>query len=87
LSRGAKVHSLPQLEIYADDVKCTHGATIGELDELALYYLQTRGIDPVRGHAMLTYAFANEVLDEVKCGPVKAYVERLVHAWLEEVSA
>jgi Fe-S cluster assembly protein SufD len=86
LSRGAKVNTLPQLEIYADDVKCTHGATIGELDEVALYYLQTRGIDPVQGHAMLTYAFANEVLDEVKCAPVKAYVEQLVHAWLEEAS-
>ncbi len=86
LSRGAKVHSLPQLEIYADDVKCTHGATVGELDEAALYYLQTRGIDPVRGKAMLTYAFANEVLDEVKCAPIKIYAEQLVHDWLEGVS-
>lgn len=86
LSRGAKVHSLPQLEIYADDVKCTHGATIGELDETALYYLQTRGIDPVRGKAMLTYAFANEVLDEIKSAPVKTYLENLVHEWLEKVS-
>ena len=86
LSRGAKVHTMPQLEIYADDVKCTHGATIGELDEEALYYLQTRGIDPVRGHAMLTYAFANEVLDEVKCASVKTYVEQLVFEWLERVS-
>ena len=87
LSRGARVNSLPQLEIYADDVKCTHGATIGQLDDAALYYLQTRGIDPVRGNAMLTYAFANEVLDEVKCIPVKTYVEELVHKWLEKVSA
>lgn len=87
LSRGAKVHSMPQLEIYADDVKCTHGATIGELDEVALYYLQTRGIDPERGHAMLTFAFANEVLDEVKCKAVKRYVEGFIHTWLERVSA
>ncbi len=86
LSRGAKVHTLPQLEIYADDVKCTHGATIGELDETALYYLQTRGIDPVRGKAMLTYAFANEVLDEIKSASVKTYLENLVHEWLEKVS-
>lgn len=86
LSRTAKVHSLPQLEIYADDVKCTHGATIGQLDEAALYYLQTRGIDPVRGHAMLTFAFANEVLDEVKCKRAKAYIEGLVHTWLDQVS-
>ncbi|VGO17989.1 FeS cluster assembly protein SufD [Pontiella sulfatireligans] len=87
LSRGAKVNTLPQLEIYADDVKCTHGATIGELDDVELYYLQTRGIDPVKGHAMLTFAFANEVLDEVKCKVVKIKIEDLVHAWLEKVSA
>ncbi len=86
LSRGAKVNTLPQLEIYADDVKCTHGATIGELDETALYYLQTRGINPVRGHAMLTFAFANEVLDEVKCKTAKTYIEGLVHNWLENAS-
>ncbi len=86
LSRGAKVNTLPQLEIYADDVKCTHGATIGELDEEALYYLQTRGIDPVYGHAMLTYAFANEVLDGVKCGAVKDHAGQLVQEWLERVA-
>ncbi|MEE9369155.1 MAG: Fe-S cluster assembly protein SufD [Pontiella sp.] len=87
LKRGPKVHSMPQLEIYADDVKCTHGATIGELDEVALFYLQTRGIDPVAGHAMLTFAFANEVLDEVKNKAVKSKIERLVNAWLERVTA
>ncbi|WP_372794591.1 Fe-S cluster assembly protein SufD [Pontiella sp.] len=87
LSRAAKVNTLPQLEIYADDVKCTHGATVGELDEAALYYLQTRGIDPEKGHAMLVFAFANEVLDEVKCKTAKAYIEQLVHAWLEKVQA
>ncbi|MDF7824669.1 Fe-S cluster assembly protein SufD [Pontiellaceae bacterium B12227] len=86
LSRGAKVNTLPQLEIYADDVKCTHGATIGEMDDVALYYLQTRGIDPVQGHAMLTFAFANEVLDEVKCKPAKRYIEELVHDWLHKVA-
>jgi Fe-S cluster assembly protein SufD len=86
LSRSAKVNTLPQLEIYADDVKCTHGATIGQLDDAALYYLQTRGIDPRQGHAMLTFAFANEVLDEVRCKPVKARIENLVHKWLDEVS-
>jgi len=87
LSRTAKVNTLPQLEIYADDVKCTHGATVGQLDQQALYYLETRGIDPVRGHAMLTFAFANEVLDEVKCKAAKTYIEKLVHDWLDKVSA
>jgi Fe-S cluster assembly protein SufD len=87
LSRTAKINTLPQLEIYADDVKCTHGATVGQLDDQSLYYMQTRGIDPVRAHAMLTFAFANEVLDEVQCEPAKKYIETLIHEWLEEVSA
>lgn len=87
LSRSAKINTLPQLEIYADDVKCTHGATIGKLDDESLYYLQTRGIDPRQGHVMLTFAFANEVLDEVKSKTVKGYIENLVHEWLEGVSA
>ncbi len=85
LSRAAKVNTLPQLEIYADDVKCTHGATVGELDEEALYYLQTRGIDPRKGHAMLVFAFANEVLDSVKCTAAKTYIETLVQDWLDKV--
>ena len=87
LTRSAKVNSLPQLEIYADDVKCTHGATVGQLDEQALYYLQTRGIDPAKGRAILTFAFANEVLDEVPCQPARAYIEGLVHDWLDKVTA
>jgi Fe-S cluster assembly protein SufD len=87
LSRTARINTLPQLEIYADDVKCTHGATVGQLDDQSLYYMQTRGIDPVRAHAMLTFAFANEVLDEVKCEPAREYIEKLIHEWLEEVSA
>ena len=86
LSRGAKVNTLPQLEIYADDVKCTHGATVGELDEEALYYMQTRGIDPVSAHTMLTFSFANEVLDGIACAPVKAHLEPLVHDWLREIA-
>ena len=87
LSRGAKVHTMPQLEIYADDVKCTHGATIGELDEQALFYLQTRGVDPEGAHAMLTTAFANEVFDEVACETFKAYAEEMVKIWLSGVHA
>jgi len=86
LSRAAKVNTMPQLEIYADDVKCTHGATIGELDEQALFYLQTRGVEPTKAHAMLTFAFANEVLDEVACSIVKPRIEALVQAWLAEVT-
>ena len=87
LSRAAKVHTLPQLEIYADDVKCTHGATIGQLQDDALFYLKTRGINPQLANAMLTFAFANEVLDEVRSAAVKSYVENLVREWLEGVFA
>ncbi|MCF7849599.1 MAG: Fe-S cluster assembly protein SufD [Kiritimatiellales bacterium] len=83
LSRGAKVNSLPQLEIYADDVKCTHGATIGELSDESLFYLQTRGISRGRARSLLTYAFANEVLDAMPCAAVKDYVEELMLAWLQ----
>ncbi|MFL2859193.1 MAG: Fe-S cluster assembly protein SufD [Pontiellaceae bacterium] len=85
LSRSAKVNSMPQLEIYADDVKCTHGATIGELDEAALFYMKTRGIDPFNANALLTFAFANEVLDEIDNKSIKQRLEFMIHKWLGEV--
>ncbi len=66
LSRDAVINTKPQLEILADDVKCTHGATIGQLDEGALFYLRARGISEDQARAMLTYAFAEEVLEGVK---------------------
>jgi Fe-S cluster assembly protein SufD len=87
LSRGAKINSLPQLEIYADDVKCTHGSTVGELDEEALYYLQTRGINRETGHTMMTYAFAQEVLDSIESPDLKACLSAIVQQWLKEVAA
>ena len=86
LSRNAKVNTMPQLEIYADDVKCTHGATIGELDEEALFYLQSRGIDPSNANSIMIYAFANEVLDEVMCSVLKPRIEFLIQEWLTEVT-
>lgn len=63
LSRDAEVDTKPELEIYADDVKCAHGATIGELDENALFYLRSRGIPTDKAKALLTYAFASEIVD------------------------
>ena len=86
LSRNAKVNTMPQLEIYADDVKCTHGATIGELDEEALFYLQSRGIDPNNANSIMIYAFANEVLDEVMCSVLKPRIEFLIQEWLAGVT-
>jgi Fe-S cluster assembly protein SufD len=78
LSSGAKVDTKPQLEIFADDVKCTHGATVGFLDPLALFYLRSRGIPPSVAQKVLTYAFAAEVVNEVALEPVRRELDRLV---------
>jgi Fe-S cluster assembly protein SufD len=78
LSEGAKVDTKPQLEIFADDVKCTHGATVGRIDEIAFYYLQSRGIPRDEAQRILTYAFAAEVVEEVASAPVRDALDRLV---------
>jgi Fe-S cluster assembly protein SufD len=78
LSDGAKVDTKPQLEIFADDVKCTHGATVGRLDDLALFYARSRGIPVLAAERLLTYAFAAEVIEEVALEPVRQELERLV---------
>jgi Fe-S cluster assembly protein SufD len=78
LSDTAQIDTKPQLEIYADDVKCTHGATIGQIDENALFYLRSRAIDDTTARRMLLVAFASECLDRMKEGPARAHVERLV---------
>ena len=78
LSDGARVDTKPQLEIFADDVKCTHGATVGRLDDVALFYLRSRGIPEAAARTLLTYAFAAEVVEEVALEPVRLELERLV---------
>jgi len=65
LSDSARIDTKPQLEIYADDVKCTHGATIGQIDEEPLFYLRSRGFDLATARNMLLHAFASECLDRV----------------------
>jgi Fe-S cluster assembly protein SufD len=82
LSEEAKINTKPQLEIFADDVKCSHGATTGQLDEEALFYLRARGIDVQAARALLTYAFAADVLDHVALEPLKEYLETAVHTKL-----
>ena len=82
LSPTAKVDTKPQLEIFADDVKCTHGATVGFLDPSSLFYLRSRGIPPDVARRVLTYAFAAEVVDEVALEPVRNELNRLVLARL-----
>jgi Fe-S cluster assembly protein SufD len=74
----AKVDTKPQLEIFADDVRCTHGATVGRLDEIGLFYARSRGIPAAAAERLLTYAFAAEVIDEVALEPVRRELDRLV---------
>ncbi len=71
LSDKARIDTKPQLEIYADDVKCTHGATVGQLDKDALFYIVSRGISPERARSMLIKAFANDFLEPIKSDVVK----------------
>lgn len=82
LSDAAKVNTKPQLEIFADDVKCTHGATVGRLDDVALFYARSRGVPAAEAQRLLTYAFAAEVVAEVALDPVRAELDRLVRARL-----
>ena len=78
LSDKASINTKPQLEIFADDVKCSHGCTIGQLDDNALFYLRTRGIREKEARALLTYAFANNVLDSVKIPKLKTRINGLI---------
>ena len=82
LSDDAQIDTKPQLEIYADDVKCTHGATIGQIEGDALFYLRSRGIDEVSARKLLLFAFASECLDRMKQGPVRKHVEGLINRCL-----
>jgi Fe-S cluster assembly protein SufD len=85
LSDTAKVNTKPQLEIFADDVKCTHGATVGRLDDLALFYARSRGVPADKAQLLLTYAFAAEVTSEIVLEPVRAALDRLVRDRLGEL--
>jgi Fe-S cluster assembly protein SufD len=85
LSDLAKVDTKPQLEIFADDVKCTHGATVGRLDDVALFYARSRGVPKEAAERLLTYAFAAEVIEEVALEPVRRELDRLVLDRLETV--
>jgi len=86
LSDDAQIDTKPQLEIYADDVKCTHGATIGQVEENALFYMRSRGIEETDARSLLLLAFANECLDRMKSAPVRDYLRDLVQGWLPGTS-
>ena len=78
LSDNATVNTKPQLEIFADDVKCSHGCTVGQLDEEALYYLRTRGISKEHAQSMLLEAFAADIVAQVKIEPLRTHIEKLI---------
>jgi len=78
LSKEALINTKPQLEIFADDVKCSHGATIGQLDNEAKFYLKSRGIGDETARAILIHAFASDVIKSVKVKPVRHYIEKIL---------
>ena len=78
LSETSTIDSKPQLEIYADDVKCSHGCTIGQLDEDALFYMRSRGIGIAEAKAILTYAFASEAINNITVEPVQLLAQQLL---------
>ena len=84
LSRDAHVECKPQLEIFADDVKCTHGATIGQIDDEAMFYLCSRGISRDAAKSLLVYAFARQNLNEIAIEPLRAQLEKLLLARLPQ---
>jgi Fe-S cluster assembly protein SufD len=85
LSDEANINSKPELEIFANDVKCTHGAAIGQLDDAAMFYLRSRGLGVTESRAMLVHAFAGDILNRVKIAPVREYLEGILTARLPHV--
>jgi Fe-S cluster assembly protein SufD len=77
-STRAEINTKPELEIYADDVQCAHGATVAQIDELALHYLRTRGVSRAEAETMLSFGFINEVIDSVRCSPLRDYLQLML---------
>lgn len=84
LADTATIDTKPQLEIYADDVKCTHGATVGQLDEDSIFYLRARGIGVETARRMLIHAFAGEIIDRIRCEPVREELDKVIWERLEQ---
>jgi Fe-S cluster assembly protein SufD len=82
LTDDAQIDTKPQLEIYADDVKCTHGATIGQIEDNALFYMRSRGISEAEARRLLLMAFAEECVDRMHAGAAREHVERLIREHL-----
>jgi Fe-S cluster assembly protein SufD len=84
LSRDAEIDTKPELEIYADDVKCNHGATVGQLDETQLFYLRSRGIDEMVARALLVHAFAHDVIERIRVASLRTRLEHILLARLPQ---
>jgi len=84
LSESATINTKPQLEIFADDVKCTHGATVGQIDPEAIFYLRSRGIGREDARRLLTVAFANEIIDRVKFQPLREQLQAALESKMAE---
>ena len=82
LSKAAEIDTKPELMIDADDVKCTHGATVGQIDDAQMFYLRARGIDEALARSLLTYAFAHDVIERLRVAPLRAALERILFARL-----
>jgi len=86
LSGRAEIDTKPELEIYNDDVKCAHGATVGQLDKNQLFYLKSRGLSEDEAKQLLTFAFADELLAKMKSRAVRRFIERAAFAKLPNLS-
>lgn len=84
LSDTATTNTKPQLEIYADDVKCTHGATVGQLNKESIFYLRTRGIGLETARRMLIHSFAGEIIDRIRCDAVREELDQVIWDRLEQ---
>ncbi|RMF09533.1 MAG: Fe-S cluster assembly protein SufD [Candidatus Neomarinimicrobiota bacterium] len=85
LSADARMHSNPQLEIYADDVRCSHGSATGQLDPDQLFYLRSRGLTPDESRSLLLTGFARDILDRLPWEEVRSYSESTLHAWMTDL--
>jgi Fe-S cluster assembly protein SufD len=84
LSKMAEIDTKPELQIDADDVKCTHGATVGQLDDAQLFYLRSRGVDAAMARTLLTYAFAHDVIERIRIAPLRRQLEQVLFARLPQ---
>ncbi len=84
LSQGARMNTKPELEIYADDVKCSHGTTTGQLDEEPMFYLRSRGLNEDQARMLLVQAFVDEAIDRIGDGSTRNQIKEMAKQWLKE---